>query len=155
MYIEPNIEKKATMDIVTNFLSPLANCKLAITHIHQLPVLRTKHSLVCLPLASINYAGNKARGHVMIVSSMCISEHGVLHQPCDSSCQTTLLGPLSAAPNKHILDALTELKHRSLWGIWLGEIVRVAEHLAPVVSVEVVDCTSSSDDEVSLVAELG
>lgn len=143
------------MDIVTNFLNPLANCKLAIAHIHQFPVLSAKYTLVRLPFTSINYASNKARSHIVVISSMCISEHGVLHQPCDSSCETTLLGTLSAAPNKHILDALTELKHRSLWGIWLGEVVRVAEHLAPVVSVEVVDCASGPDDDVSLVAELG
>ena len=88
-----------------------------------------KHTLIVLLLVSIHDASYETRGHVVIVGRMCIPEHGVLHQPCDSASQAALLRALPAAADEDILDALAELDHGRLWWIGHGKVVRVFNHL--------------------------
>jgi hypothetical protein len=86
---------------------------------------------------------------------MRIAEHGMLHQPRDTTCQATFFRTLPAAADKDILDALAELQHRCLWWVWLCQVVRVPEHLRPVVAVKVVNRATRTNDEIALVTEFG
>lgn len=90
----------------------------------------------------------------MIIGCMCISKRGMLHQSRNAACDGALF-PIPTAAHKDILEALAELEHGGLGGVGLGKVVRVAQHLEPVVAEEVVDCAAGADDEVAVVAEGG
>lgn len=135
-------------------LEPLPDCELAIAHVHQLPVFCTKHALVIASPAPIYYACSKTCCHEVIVSCMRIAEHGVLHQPCDAPSQTPYLCALPATPNEYVLDALSKFQHGSFRWVRLREIVRVLEHLSPMIAVKVVYRAACTNQKVPLLTEL-
>lgn len=135
------------------FLCPLPHRKLTVAHVHQLPIFGTENTLIAFALRPIHCTRNEAGCHVMVIRRMRISEHGMLHESRDASCQRPLLRPVATVPDEHIFHALSELQHWRLWRVWLRKVVGVLQHLTPVVAIQVVHCATCADDDVSLVAE--
>jgi hypothetical protein len=130
--------------------SPRPNRKLAITHIRQLPRLSAEPTLLLLLVCPTpSSASNKATSHEMVISSMCVSELRVLHQPRNRTPESR-----AAIVSEAVFNTLSELERPALRGRLLRKAVSVLEHGRPAVTVEVVHGAAGADDKVALLAQL-
>lgn len=129
--------------------SPLPQCKLRITHIRQLPILRAHHALYSSILLITHRPSHKQRGHEMVIRGMRIPISRVFHQSRHGRAQLrppTRLG-------QHILHGLSKLQRPVLRRRLHGKVVAKPKHGRPSVAVEIVDGTPGSDEKVVLATE--
>lgn len=131
-----------------NFFRPLANSKLRVTHISQLPALRAQNRRGIVILHITSSTSHEQRRHEMVISSVSISEARMLHQTSHSPTQlhTGRLG-------NHILKSLSELQGPILGRSLHGKVIAESQHGSPPVTVEVVHGTARANEEVVLLPQ--
>lgn len=128
-------------------LWPAPECKLAITHVGQLPCLGLQLSVHAFILLISNCAGNKHRCHEVIIGGVSVSVERVFHEPghCTTQLRSRVLG-------HNILESLTKLQSPVFRRHLLSEVVRVSQHGAPMVSIEVMNGATRANDEIAFLA---